>query len=74
VRYVERKGGLIVAHYSHPTEFAAECVPDDHPDLVAYAERRKHAVAVDRERYGVVRLEARVTALEAEIAKLRGGA
>lgn len=69
-RYVERKNGKIVAHYSHPNEHATECVAADHSDLVEYAVERQRAFDADRDRFNLAKLEARIAKLEEQLATI----
>lgn len=67
MRYVQRnKAGILVGHYANEQSYAKERVADDHPDIMAWEEKAKlKGAGPDKS------LSERISALEAEIAKLR---
>ena len=77
-RWVERDvaTGKIVGHFACAQPgYAEECLPGDHPDLVAWREEREIMYLADLERQPAVLiavLTARVDALEERIKKLEG--
>lgn len=39
-RFVQRdKSGKVIGHYANPHDYATECVPEDHPDILDYKAR-----------------------------------
>jgi polyhydroxyalkanoate synthesis regulator phasin len=69
MRYVQRDPNtkLVVGHFANPQSFAQEELPDDHPDIIAYAQRRLSESNVDPVKDRIDALEARIADLEARI-------
>lgn len=65
MRYIQRDNdGTVIGHFANEQSYATECVPDDHPDLVAWHTER------EARRKAAISPEKRIAALEATIARL----
>lgn len=67
-RYLQRDAtGKVVAHFANAQPYATECVPDDHPDLLAWRAQRvadKAAYMTRKALLNPAALLARIEALE----------
>ncbi len=68
MRYVQRdRDGNLVGHFANPQSYAAEEVADDHPDILAFAQRIADAKAA----YMTLKAAASPAVLLAEIEALK---
>lgn len=70
-RYVQRdEDGNVIGHFANEQPYAKECVPPDHPDILAWEAKRATAQAEYLRRKAELspeRLLARIAALEAKL-------